>query len=268
MRKWINKSNFLFAFRFSPLIIKMWLLFRPSVNKELKIKKAFYKSTFNQNVVLERNILIFDVGANEGFITNIFLTLGYNVISVEPDTHNINILKQRFKNEKKVTIEPVALGKNEGKEKIFIAENEHTLTTLSTKWKVILENKTRRNRHEFIDDEKWVSVSTLNKLIDNYGLPYYAKIDAEGFELEILKGLNKTIPLISFEGILPEFALETIACIHHLNEINNLYRYNISLDNKFLSQHFCTKNEVIEGINSVQNCTVEIFCSVAPRISA
>lgn len=262
MRKWNDKSNCLFACRFSPIIIKMWLLFRPSINKELKTKKAFYKSVFHPKDVLNKNALIFDVGANEGFISDIFLSLGYNVVSVEPDLHNINILKQRFKNEKKITIEPIALGSKEGNEKIFIALNEHALTTLSTKWKAILENKTHRNKDEFIRDEMWVPVSTLNKLIENYGVPYYAKIDAEGFELEILKGLNRTIDLISFEAILPEFAQETIACIVHLNEINIMYKYNINVDNEFMSDHFFTTEEVIAKINSLQNVTVEIFCKI------
>jgi hypothetical protein len=44
-----------------------------------------------------------------------------------------------------------------------------------------------------------VNVATLDSLIDEFGVPDYAKIDVEGFDLEVLRGLSRPIPLLSFE---------------------------------------------------------------------
>ncbi len=45
---------------------------------------------------LRQGDLIFDVGANEGLKTDVFLRLGARVIAVEPDDTNQSILQQRF----------------------------------------------------------------------------------------------------------------------------------------------------------------------------
>src|SRR5271167_3009199 len=40
--------------------------------------------------------LIFDVGANQGYKTDIFLRLGAKVVAIEPDEVSESILKQKF----------------------------------------------------------------------------------------------------------------------------------------------------------------------------
>ena len=44
-----------------------------------------------------------------------------------------------------------------------------------------------------------VPVLTVDSLISEFGLPYYVKIDVEGYELEVLRGLSTQPPLLSFE---------------------------------------------------------------------
>ncbi len=42
-------------------------------------------------------------------------------------------------------------------------------------------------------------MTTLDALIGKFGIPSYCKIDVEGFELEVVKGLTAAIPLVSLE---------------------------------------------------------------------
>ena len=53
----------------------------------------FYRKTLLE---FRNGNIIFDIGANEGYKTDIFLRLGAKVVAVEPDEHNQRILKQNF----------------------------------------------------------------------------------------------------------------------------------------------------------------------------
>ena len=48
-------------------------------------------------------------------------------------------------------------------------------------------------------DHAVVPVTTLDALIDRYGLPAFCKIDVEGFEEAVVRGLSRPIPSVSFE---------------------------------------------------------------------
>jgi len=43
------------------------------------------------------------------------------------------------------------------------------------------------------------SATTLDLLIDRFGVPAFCKIDDEGLELEVLRGLSHPVPALSFE---------------------------------------------------------------------
>ncbi len=63
-----------------------------------------------------------------------------------------------------------------------------------------------------------VPVTTLDAAIGKFGVPQYCKIDVEGFELEVLTGLSRAIPVISFEYHLRrDGASQALACIDYLS---------------------------------------------------
>ena len=74
--------------------------------------------------------LIFDVGANVGNKTDIFLSLGCRVLSIEPDTKNVQILKRRFGRNKKFTLINKALSSNIGKAKFYVNTPGSAFNTL------------------------------------------------------------------------------------------------------------------------------------------
>jgi FkbM family methyltransferase len=62
-----------------------------------------------------------------------------------------------------------------------------------------------------------VPVVTLDAAISPFGLPAYCKIDVEGWELEVLYGLSRPIPLVSFELHLTEGEIaKSRACLERL----------------------------------------------------
>lgn len=72
-------------------------------------------------------------------------------------------------------------------------------------------------------------MTTVDELIAHYGKPAFIKIDVEGFEAEVLKGLSAKVNAISFEYMVPEIIKDIYDCIEILNQINGDYRYNYSI---------------------------------------
>lgn len=73
-----------------------------------------------------------------------------------------------------------------------------TLSTLSDEWIRTTREHGRFAKH-YWDSEVSVQVTTMDKLVEKYGTPLFAKIDVEGYEYEVIKGLNKPIKYISLE---------------------------------------------------------------------
>jgi FkbM family methyltransferase len=168
--------------------------------------------------------LVFDVGANIGNRIDALLQLNAKVIAVEPQPHCISVLKQKFKN--KITIEEVGLGSSAGTGVMHIAD----VSTISTLSKEFIEktssSRFKRNKWESTIE---IKLSTLDKLIEKYGVPVFCKIDVEGFEAQVLGGLHHTIPFLSFEYCVPEMQAQLENCLKIIYSLNTTYLFNYSV---------------------------------------
>lgn len=197
--------------------------------------------------------LCFDVGANVGSRTDAMRSLGAKVVVVEPQPSLLEVLRQRFAGDPNVVIVPKALGESEGTAELFLGE-AHTLATMSQEWIRTVQRSGRFASHRW-SDRLAVAVTTLDRLIADFGRPSFCKIDVEGFELQVLRGLHQPIPVISFE-FTPEHLHRTLECIAHLNALGAAeFNYSIGETMRLALSRWVGAEEISVALRSVNSRT-------------
>jgi len=172
---------------------------------------------------IRKGDLCFDIGGNIGARTNLFLALGAKVVCVEPQSSCIAILKQRFADNPNVIVVGKALGEKEGSGILSICNTAPTISTMSDDWKDIGRFSANYNW----SNKEEVSLLTLDNLISTYGRPQFCKIDVEGYEKHVIKGLTQRIPYISYE-FTREFLVDAGTCADQLLSISkNEFNYSL-----------------------------------------
>jgi FkbM family methyltransferase len=137
--------------------------------------------------------LVFDVGANEGEYTRSFLALGARVVAVEPQPQCLRLL--RTIRNRRLSIEPVAVGDHFGTATLRVCSDDG-MSSLSEEW---VERLGKRYSHREWNTRVDVQVVTLDSLIAKHGEPDFIKIDVEGYEPQVLAGLNVMPRGLTFE---------------------------------------------------------------------
>jgi len=169
--------------------------------------------------------LAFDIGAHVGNRTRIWAGLGAKVVAIEPQADLAAWLRWQFKGRDEITVIETALAASPGVASMHIDPTNPTVSTLSQDW---IDQVTQ---DEGFKDVAWkppvdVEATTLDRLIAIHGLPDFCKIDVEGFEAEVLKGLSQPIKALSIE-FLPAAIEVAIESIDRLESFGR-YRYNVS----------------------------------------
>ena len=177
--------------------------------EQFREEGAFYAK------LLQPGDLCFDVGANIGERSETLLSVGMRVVAFEPQESCVTEIKARCGHyRERLQICQSALGAEPGELTLYTNVN----TVVSS---------FRKDWDEFQGSVK-VPVTTLESAMTKYGRPSYCKIDVEGWELEVLKGLTQSIPLISIEYHFTRHVLDnTLACLQRLAQFGDL-RINIT----------------------------------------
>ncbi len=166
--------------------------------------------------------LVFDIGAHVGSRTRIMTELGARVVAVEPQPLFADFIARFIANEK-VVLRREAVGSNPGERVLNISSRHPTVSSLSGSWIDTVADKPGFEKVQW-DRSLSVPVTTLDRLVDDYGMPRFCKIDVEGMEGEILAGLSRPIPMVAFE-YLPASMDIAEDCIDRLGALG-AYRFN------------------------------------------
>lgn len=179
----------------------------PLITKIRKGLARTKKKNFYARFIREGD-LCFDIGANIGEKSALFLSLGARVVAVEPQTRcmpALDALKRKYKD--RFTIVKAAVADEPGHAEIHLG-NVSEVSTLS---KEFMKQFGMGGQLTWNEKEN-VEVITIGELISDHGVPDVCKIDTEGFEEKVFAGLKQRINTIEFE-FTPPFILQTKACI-------------------------------------------------------
>jgi FkbM family methyltransferase len=147
---------------------------------------------------VRRGDMVFDIGAHVGDRIASFRRLGARIIAVEPQPALVKVLKLFYGRCADVAIEPAAVGRTVGTTSMMINIDNPTVSTASCAFAGAARDAPGWQTQRWTKSVP-VPVTTLDALIGKYGVPFFVKIDVEGFEEEVLQGLTCAIKALSFE---------------------------------------------------------------------
>jgi FkbM family methyltransferase len=170
--------------------------------------------------------LCFDIGANLGQRTKIFRRIGATAVAVEPQAQCMRVLRALYEKDPSVHLVQKAIGASDGEAEMLINESANSLSSLSSDYVHALKTSGRETNVRW-NRRTMVQVTSLDSLIRQYGRPAFIKIDVEGYELEVLKGLSSSVSALSFE-FTPEFLTMAQDCVLRLSKLG-MSTFNLSL---------------------------------------
>jgi len=190
------------------------------------------------------NDICFDVGANIGNRTKIFLQLGANVVAVEPQIECVKLLQVLYGKTGRLTIIPKVLGAVEGQAELMVS-NANTISSLSREWIEAVRSSGRFSGYSW-KQKQLVPMTTLDILFKRYGTPAFMKIDVEGFEYEVIRGMSQPVGTLSLEFV-PEIIENAFKCIDYLQSLGSiLLNYSLGETMRLILNEWITVPEMFE----------------------
>lgn len=194
--------------------------FSPEVRKQRRGDLELYRQ------FIRPRDLVFDIGANMGQKADIFLALGAKTVSVEPNPNCWPIIKAEFGSNPNFSLVRKAISSETGEATLTFAHTAST-ASLNPKWGAL-------NYSDAPLESCVVETTTLDDLIQEHGVPSFCKIDVEGLELEVVKGLSVPIPILSLEFHKKD-PQKIRKCFDVLSEISPLKVNSIAMNEATLS---------------------------------
>lgn len=225
-------------------------------------------------LITKSDPVIFDVGSNKGQSIKRYKKIFQNPIiySFEPNIDEVNILKQKYINDKDLYLNNVAVGDKKGNLEFNITAmtNHSSFRNLipNTTWIKKAANRIKIDDKNYITKKVNAVITTLDSYVKEKNLTNIdiLKIDTQGFEDKVLLGaknlLKKNrIKLIQLELIFSEIYESTLN-IYDIEKIlipNNYKLFGISNGGSLIS-NYLYQSELIY----ISNDTYENFKLISP----
>ena len=170
--------------------------------------------------------LAFDIGAHVGDRVSSFRRLGCRVVALEPLPLCQRLLRLIHGRDPQVCLVTAAAGSDAGRALLHVNRANPTVCTLSAAFVRATCGAPGWEGQDW-DARIDVPVVTLDQLIAAHATPRFVKIDVEGFEPEVLRGLTYRVPALSFEftTIRRQAAHDCLALLERLGA----YRFDVAL---------------------------------------
>lgn len=231
----------------------------PETVRQKKKMVEFYRQ------FVRRGDLCFDIGANIGSKSEIFVRLGAAVVAVEPQAECMKELQRRFGRKRSVILVQKGLDDEPGEKELFIS-NASSISSFSKEWMSAVTERGKFSAYRWYRSQL-ITMTTLDLLIGSYGVPAFCKIDVEGAELAVLKGLSKPIKALSFE-FTPEFVASTLGCIEHLSGLGSVaYNYSVEESMCLALSDWVTGEEMCEILKGLPDKTLfgDVYARFIPH---
>ena len=109
-----------------------------------------------------------------------------------------------------------------------------------------------------VDRVESIRTTTLDSLIADHGVPAFWKIDVEGLELDVLRGLSRPLAALSFEFV-SEALDATHKCLDHLEQIGfRHFTYQLGDRGQLASEpgHAMSRQELMASLDSFADSLV------------
>jgi FkbM family methyltransferase len=147
---------------------------------------------------LKPGSLAFDIGSHVGDRIGAFRRMGARVVALEPQPLCAHVIRSIYAGDTKVALLESACGPKPGTLTLHINSDNPTVTTASADFVKAADGAGGW------EGQKWdktieVPVTTMDALMATHGVPDFVKIDVEGFEADVIRGLSKSVRALSFE---------------------------------------------------------------------
>ncbi|MGA5299916.1 FkbM family methyltransferase [Nucisporomicrobium flavum] len=194
--------------------------------------------------------LVFDVGSHVGDHIACFRRLGARVVALEPQPSCMRVLEELYGDEPEVSLVHAACGAEPGTLELHVNSDNPTVSTASSHFIEAAAGADGWHGQRW-DGRIEVASTTMDLLIERYGVPAFAKIDVEGFEDRVLAGLSRSIPVLSFEFTTIERDLAA-RCLQRATELGfDGFTLSLGDERRFLVPDWVSAGELGERLRAL-----------------
>lgn len=206
--------------KFISLIVKKTIIYLDVFIHRKKIIKFLKKSNLKFKT-------IYDIGSNNADYSLLFNQIysKANIFSFEPNPDLYKIALDNTKKFSNIKIIKKAVGNSNTIKDLKIDQNSSLTTTLSTTNKSSNTYKIKRYLYgENPQNTVKINMIKLDSFINKNNTPDFVKIDVEGFEEEVLKGLQKNVKKIKL--VMIEFHFDKLYKGYSTTRLKKFFKKN------------------------------------------